>query len=297
MSPKKTVILPLPLPQSSVKPGTFTLNPCNPQADSFDPDHSISPSIFTTEIASLESTFSDTTSSRFKALLTQYASSRLSVSSGTSLNLSAISVKEYNLANQRQYFDDTCALPSTKRWLEKAIEYDKSGTVHLITGFRTFLDMSFRQLSNKDWGVGGNMAAPVEVLTTGIPVPLIGLDIGVEGSMERKGEVQISYESKGEMVFAIQVRKVTFKWFSSRADGAKLDRKTIWKVLWDVRGDVGAESKDDVLEVVMGGSEHDGGEQEEDDEEKVSQDHVFEIEARDGERETVVFAQGALVEG
>lgn len=225
-SPKKTFILPLPLPPSSVKPGTFTLNPSNPPADFFDPHPSISPSIFTTEIASLESTFSDTTSSTFKALLTQYASSWLSVSSGTSVNLSAVSVIEYNLVNQRQYFDDACALPSTKRWLEKAIEYGESGAVHLIIGFRTFVDMSASQHSSKDWGVGGKVTAPVEALATGIPVPLVGLDVGVESSMERKGGVQRSYESKGEMVFAIQVRKVTFKFPSSQADGAKLDRKT-----------------------------------------------------------------------
>jgi hypothetical protein len=296
-SPKTTFILPLPLPPSLVKPGTFTLNPSNPPTDAFDPHPATSPSVFTTEIASLESTFSDTTATTFKALLTQYASSWLSTSSGTALNLSAVSVKEYNLGNQRQYFDDACALPTTRQWLEKALEYGEGGAVRLITGFRTFVDMSISQQSNQNWGVSGKMTVPMEAMATGIPLPLVGLNVGVESSVERKGGVQRSYEAKGEMVFAIQVRKVTFKWFSSRAEGAKLDRKTAWKVLWAVRGDAGADEQDDIVEAVIGDGEDDGGEQQEDDEDEdeVAQDHVFELEAGAGQRETVVFAQEAAV--
>jgi hypothetical protein len=46
--------------------------------------------------------------------------------------------------NQREDFEDVCALASTRQWFEKAIEYG-NGPVYLITGFRTFVDMNIDQ--------------------------------------------------------------------------------------------------------------------------------------------------------
>jgi hypothetical protein len=100
--------------------------------------------------------------------------------------------------NQREYFEDVCALASTRQWFEKAIEYG-NGPVYLITGFRTFVDMNIDQRNTQGWGTGGNITAPLEAIA-GVPATF-GLDVGVEGSREKEGE----------MVFAIQVRKVKFE--------------------------------------------------------------------------------------
>lgn len=258
----------------------------NPPADLFDPNPSVSQPIFTTEISSLDSTFFDQSSSKFRAILTRYASSWLSLSSSTSLNLSAVSVKEYDLMNQREYFEDVCAFASTRQWFEEAIEYG-NGPVYLITGFRTFVDMNIDQRNTQGWGTGGNITAPLEAIA-GVPATF-GLDVGVEGSRENEGGVKRSYKSKGEMVFAIQVRKVKFEWFSSRAEGAKLDRKTTCKVLWAVREGVGAEGEDDVVEAMIGGEQDD----KEEEEDEVALGDKFEVQAHDGATEIVIFAAGA----
>lgn len=89
-------------------------------------------------------------------------------------------------------------------------------------------------------------------------------------SGKRKEASKGAIKSKGEMVFAIQVRKVKFEWFSSRAEGAKLDWKTTWKVLWAVRGSVGAEGEDGVVESMIGGEQDDKEEEEEEEEDEVA---------------------------
>ena len=85
--------------------------------------------------------------------------------------------------------------------------------------------------------------------------------IGASGNATSKREQ--NWSTTGELVYAVQYRKIQFNWyFSKRVESGFLGKGNRWQVLWDTRGDnvEEDEAEEEVLEAMMTDNEELTGE-------------------------------------
>lgn len=157
----------------------------------------------------------------------------------------------YNLQNSNTWFKNACAQPETKKFLEDAI--DDQRTVYLIVGFRTAYDA--RMVQNLTWKKtrGASGECSTNLITGFAPMNLASSILVPEAKfVQDAGNAQeFIYQAPGEQVFAIQYRKVKFKWFSSRkVDDTFLEVDNRWISCWNWRG-YEEEEEDDILEATL----------------------------------------------
>ncbi|EPS41016.1 hypothetical protein H072_5101 [Dactylellina haptotyla CBS 200.50] len=158
--------------------------------------------------------------------------------------------RTYQLKNSATVFENICEDTETRKWLKRMI--DRRRAVYMVVGFETIIDarVSFKNLQTNE--KGGELMAPVSTALTaalGIPIPLTDvLDVGAGVSKTSGYGVETSFSTPGEMIFAVQYRKLEFSWLSSKDIDKATLRKSRWIINLGVRS-VEESQVDDVIDV------------------------------------------------
>jgi hypothetical protein len=97
---------------------------------------------------------------------------------------------------------------------------------------------------------GSDITVPVALAVTAstcVPIPLEDiLDSGVKAERPKGNETLGTFLAEGEQVYAVQYRKVEFRWFSSGkvSEEATLREGAVWKSFWT--RNVGTEDEGEV---------------------------------------------------
>ncbi|KAI7970733.1 hypothetical protein EIK77_007913 [Talaromyces pinophilus] len=159
----------------------------------------------------------------------------------------------YEMQQWEIVFKKACSLTTTRKWMETAIEEDKP--VFFIVGYRTFINPSLTETA--DWG--GRKSIQIQmpvssVVEANLLPPLVRLGNVLDPSVGRAKDKAVtsyrSYNTDGEVVYAVQYCRVKFKWFSSNKVGSSSLGPTRWKVHWGVR-DAQEMDEDDIIEAEL----------------------------------------------
>ncbi|KAI5776527.1 hypothetical protein EDC01DRAFT_451634 [Geopyxis carbonaria] len=208
-----TIILRSIISEPSIRLGRLTLNADSPSQDFFDPPTTPTPSVdyhlnFTENIARNSSRG---LRSRIIALLAA------SVSNISETSVEAQKSATHSLKNSREYFKAACASPEVRKWLQFAFEDNED--VFLVVGYQTVYDAVVREKVRS--GMQGN----------------VGESALAEAAVDRAYARERSYDVPGESVYAVQYRKIVFRWWDSRKlQNARLEKNNRWKVSPGVRG-------------------------------------------------------------
>ncbi|KAK6514398.1 hypothetical protein TWF506_008793 [Arthrobotrys conoides] len=182
--------------------------------------------------------------------LTAIISSHFSVGTQDYVHLESLANKTYQLENSTHIFENICEDLNARRWLTRMIGRRRS--IHMIVGFETIIDAGVSYKTVKAEEKGGEIVAPVSTILTAAlaaPIPLTDtLDPSAGFSKTEGYEVQKSYFVPGEMVFAVQYRKLEFSWLSSRDIDKATLRKSRWMISFGVRRDTEKPEEKDVID-------------------------------------------------
>jgi hypothetical protein len=147
-----------------------------------------------------------------KKLISLTTKDKISISINGTAEISATASKHYWIGNLDLWFCEACKDTTARKWLEESMA---AGDSYLMVGYRSVVDASVT--ANRP---DSSAAAGMNHVRT--------------------------YISSCEQVYAIQYRKIHFKWLSSRdVECATLDNSR-WKVMWGVRAGDNDGTDDDV---------------------------------------------------
>lgn len=241
------------LPLDSVKLGRLVLNARNPQQDYLDPLDSI-PEATIKPQEKFHETLNSSKNVKLRYRLTALITTSFETRDTSSTTLSAVQATTYQLTNSGAWFRKACAKQETRSWFEGVIE-DSDSDVYLVTGYHTVTDAQITE----ELTTGGKSEGAAQLtgsLLTGVSAPApVGdlLSLRVDSSRDTRRNQTRSFHAPGEQIYAVQYRKVEFKWLSSRSiDKTTLERNNRWKIFWssDPRSgtDTEFDGEDDVLE-------------------------------------------------
>ncbi|KAF3906300.1 hypothetical protein ABW20_dc0103146 [Dactylellina cionopaga] len=169
--------------------------------------------------------------------LTAIIASHLSKNTVDYVHLESLSNQTYQLENSTDVFENICADPNARKWLLKMIGRRRS--IYMVVGLETILnaEVSCGNLRAKE--KGGEITVPVSAALAGalaIPIAIPDvLDVGIGVNKKEDHEVQASFLAPGEMVFAVQYRKLEFSWLSSKDIDKTTLRNSRWVINLGVR--------------------------------------------------------------
>lgn len=228
------------LPLNSVKLGRLVLNVKSPHQDFLDPvNGQLQPESIVKPQENFEDILNLSKTSKIRSRITALLAISYENRNTSAVKLTATRATTYQLLNSGTWFKNACAIPETRKWLEYAIEMD--GNVYLVVGFHTLTDTRVTETVTSGGTTNGGATFTGRSLGGVVPAPVgdllssrVDSTRGVEHSRSR------SFDAPGEQIYAVQYRKVEFKWFSSRKiERISLERDNRWKVYWSeqVRGD------------------------------------------------------------
>lgn len=227
MKQPRSLIQPMLLPPASIKLGRLVLSPYSPHQDYLDPPVPTAPEIETRSQSKLISHLTSSSTTKLRTRLTALVAASRSTSASASFTLEAAQGTTYTLLNSGGWFRAACRFPEVREWFENAMMC--AGTVYLVVGYHTLTDTKFVA---QDEGAKINTAGAV--ISSGILGPGLG-GVEAEGGIQKQkswGGRQEWHESE-ERVWAVQYRKVEFKWFSSkRIEKSTLEKENRWKLCW-----------------------------------------------------------------
>lgn len=252
--PDASLVLDHLLSHEAVRIGRLVLNPNSPVQDFHDSDaRSVEESdVVETQQSSFSQILQRQQESRLHAFLTALASAYYKDKSQSTVALSTVRTKTCKLRNSSDFFEEICQSRGTRKWLEKAIRRQRK--VYMVVGLQIVTDARSGNHDEQSREIGGEVTAPVSVAATvashgGVAVPSEGVDPGSAGiSMQQ----DVNFVAPGEQIYAVQYRKVEFKWYSSRKiENAELERGNRWKIYNTLRS-VSEANEEDVVEARMG---------------------------------------------
>ncbi|RVD89399.1 uncharacterized protein DFL_000410 [Arthrobotrys flagrans] len=229
------------LPAEAVALGRFVTNKKSPAEEFFDSgllsDNVRRSNVLVTLRNNFREVLRYTSGTSARSTLTTIVSSHSSFETLGCVQMESLVNKTYQLENSTAVFESICEDPGARKWLIKMIGRGRS--IHMVVGFETIIDarVSFNNHQIKERG--GEITAPVSSALTAalaVPFPLTDvLDVGA-GVSETKGcEVDTSFSAPGEMIFAVQYRKLEFSWLSSKDIDKATLRKSRWRINIGVR--------------------------------------------------------------
>ncbi|KAI0410840.1 hypothetical protein F5X98DRAFT_368529 [Xylaria grammica] len=174
------------------------------------------------------------------------------------IQISTKGMKAYTLENSGDWFENVIKSPTTRNWIERAI--NRGEDLFMIVGFYTVIDANISIESITSNGINGAVQAPVglSLAAVGVVLPLeTPLDSGIEIQQEEMDSGATQYVVPGEQVCAVQYRKLCHKWLSSkRVDNARLSRVHYWHCTERSRDE--EDGVEDIIEVELTGADKPG---------------------------------------
>jgi hypothetical protein len=140
-------------------------------------------------------------------------------------------IKTYYLDNNGEWFRNIMKTEDLRRWIEQII--DEGEDIYFVVGVCTITDACVEVQAGGQVAVNGKLVLPVStaLAAAGVVVPIDKL---TDPSLANRGghaeDEKRQFTAPGEQVFAVQYRKVCFKWFSGKvAEKARLAKKTQWE--------------------------------------------------------------------
>jgi hypothetical protein len=173
--------------------------------------------------------------------LTAYLTKLLSVEHGGAgekhLDLSALEGVVYELRQPKKWFQELCAMPEVRMWLEAGINEGLES--YFITGIRTLKDARVERRGQASARTKVEGKAPIGE-AMGVPRPVGDkAEAGISASHTTESEKVDVGEMEGERIYAVCFRRVKYKWYKkSSVDSAFLESTNTWvPISDDTRGD------------------------------------------------------------
>ncbi|KAL0632839.1 hypothetical protein Q9L58_008267 [Maublancomyces gigas] len=129
----------------------------------------------------------------------------------------------YLLRNPETWFNNACAMPVIRNWLECSA--DDGYDVYLVAGFHTLIDSRPRNGVTPEAEGDGEVSASAVILNT-----------GVDSEAEAGNQHSSTACAPGEKIYAVLYHKVQFKWYSSQeVESGFLEQNNRWRVYWEFR--------------------------------------------------------------
>lgn len=292
MKHPRSLIQPTLLPPSSVKLGRLVLSPYSPHQDYVDPPVPSTPEISKNTQSNFTTQLTSNTSTKLRSRLTALIAASRTTTSSSTVTLSAAQGTTYTLHNSGAWFRAACRAPEVREWFEGAVLGAAATNVYLVVGYHTLTDVCFAAQEE-----GSEIAAGGVRVESGLLGPVLsgtgaGLDADVEVGVRRTSDWagRKEWAEGGERVWAVQYRKVGFRWFASRRiEKGELERENRWKLCWSGMGGAtrGHEEEEE------GGEEEDMSSGDEDEEEE--EEDMLEVDLVAEEEEEWASGGGELL--
>ncbi|KAK4085585.1 uncharacterized protein Triagg1_575 [Trichoderma aggressivum f. europaeum] len=227
--------------------GRLVLNIRHPHQDYYDPSSSTAASSVT-KIKSYENFRDGLNSTSLVAKLAAFLNAGFTYKHKGTKDISAVDVTTTSLHNSGTWFEEACVDAKARQWMERAIKRGRS--IYLIVGHCVLTDAQSNFTQCKDFTTSANPLIPA------LSVPGSLVDIRAEASQQNIYNEKLSVHFPGQVVCAVQYRKLVFSWFSCKTLGnAQLEPDNRWIVGAAFRGEDGVGEKY-VLEVALNDDEN-----------------------------------------
>ena len=164
----------------------------------------------------------------FKVQLTRLLTSWMGIGNSENNILESKRAATYQLLNSGGWFENSCASAKTRDWIEKMIANGRK--IYCVVGYHTLIDAKYAEQVASSVKAGLKATVPTE--TTMGPIWGGMLDVGVTATVAVGKESRHSYFVPGEMVYAIQYRRVKTPSFKRKdVSSAILEKSNRWVVL------------------------------------------------------------------
>lgn len=219
------------LPLSAVGLGRFVISFDEPHHDFHDPLCPAGPDVTEKIQIRFDSSHHSIKHQKGASQLTGFLSSSFSKRLKSSIRITADEAKTYYLNNAGQWFRDAVKSEETRKWIERTI--DEGENIYVVVAYHTLLNARIVEQLQGQSAAGGTLAIPVSTALTasGVVVPFTNaVDPGFGGSLGALQNEQRQFIAPGEQIYAIQYRKVRWRWFSSdKVDNMSLAKKAWWE--------------------------------------------------------------------
>jgi hypothetical protein len=151
----------------------------------------------------------------------------------------------YELRQPKALFKELCSTDEVRRWLREGLESSQNS--YFVVGLRTFENAVVGKAikSTKGMDVVGPPPTSLGIRRN------TGIDPG-EATAEntRTGNAEESFETDGELVYAVEYRNIIMK--KRQPDAPKLDSDNIWRYYSDTRVVVGEDRPFEEYEAILG---------------------------------------------
>lgn len=206
------------------------------------------------------------------AKLSKFVSTALAHNSEGAKDIRALVVQTRALDNSGKWFEDACKDLETRDWIQNSLK--KGRAIYMIAGHCILEKAHLVSTEGKD-----NLGSAVAQIPVATPLAAIAstLDIQTRASHESHYDKRSDVRFHDDVVYAVQYRKLTHKWFSSKTvENTELNGSS-WTVVAAFRGGDKAD-EEYVLQVKL-------AEDEEDDEEEDDDDDSEEDDEEEGEED------------
>ncbi|KAH7010940.1 hypothetical protein B0J12DRAFT_706060 [Macrophomina phaseolina] len=241
----QTLLLDQLLPADSVTLGRLVLSVRYPEQDFYEANDAPvtcgETAISTQRAERFTHAASTTKGGGAHAFLTSLLSGARNAHDSTHVELSAALCVTRQLADSAAFFRRLVERGDAQAWLERAA--GRRQPVFLVTGIKTVTDATVsaeqatRADARADLQLPGTLAAAAATAGGGLPL-LAGdaLDLKAGASVSRSAEERTAFAAPGERVFAVQYRRIRFRWFHDlQLEQARLEEGVRWKVFLGMR--------------------------------------------------------------
>jgi hypothetical protein len=268
MTKRQLLLIETPVPVAHVKLGSLIPKPWCPAQDVYLPPSLLkerNPYVVEDEDFFIinQSGFNNVVRRYWETTLSTHLTQVLGTNFGTSHTdtqvVNALDGKTYQLKQPENWFkEELCKRSETREWLEERMSKDD---IFLVIGFRTLVDAQVKRFHKEERQKGVNVTMPVDAIisagvTGGVPIPSsLGLDSGFAINHPSRDSERTSYTAPEEQVYAVEVRRVKFRWYSrNKVKSAFLDSNNRWVSVDVLRGKPSPEAEDnDIVEAELSG--------------------------------------------
>jgi hypothetical protein len=219
------------LPLSAVSLGRFVISLDDPHQDFHDPLCNSDPEVAERVQTQYDSVRHSVKHQNVASQLTTFLSSSFSKRLKASIRITADQAKTYYLNNVGQWFRDAVQSEKTQKWIERTI--DEGEDIYVVVAYHTLFDARIIERLGGQRTTSGNLAIPMPtpLSVPGTVIPFTNIaDSGLGGFRDHTKDEQRQFIAAGEQIFAVQYRKVRWRWFASnKVDEVMLAKKAWWE--------------------------------------------------------------------